>query len=68
MALEFGLGSHLYQGNGGGDEATLATFLRDPKGLVVGTKMSFHGLKKDEELQALLTYLATFDKNGMGPE
>ncbi len=50
------------------DEATLTKFLRDPKGLVVGNKMIFHGLKKDEELQALLAYLATFDKNGMAPE
>jgi cytochrome c len=49
------------------DEATLTTFLHDPPGVVAGTKMAFHGLKKDEELQALLAYLATFDPDGMAP-
>ena len=50
------------------DEATLTAFLRDPAGVVVGSNMKFSGLKKDEEIRALLAYLATFDKNGMVPK
>ncbi len=47
------------------DEATLTTFLHDPQGVVKGTKMAFFGLTKDEEIKALLAYLATFDRDGM---
>lgn len=47
------------------DEATLTIFLRDPQGVVKGTKMAFFGLQKDEEIKAVLAYLATFDKDGM---
>ena len=50
------------------DEATLTTFLRDPPGVVVGTKMAYSGLKTDERLQAVLAYLATFDPDGMAPK
>jgi cytochrome c len=50
------------------DEATLTTFLHDPRGVVVGTKMAFPGLKKDEEIKAVLAYLATFDSDGMAPK
>jgi cytochrome c2 len=49
------------------DEATLTAFLRDPPGAVAGNKMKFAGLKKDEEISAVLAYLATFDKDGMPP-
>jgi cytochrome c len=49
------------------DEATLTTFLRDPQGVVKGTKMAFLGLSKTSEIEALLAYLATFDKDGMAP-
>ena len=49
------------------DEATLTIFLRDPQGVVKGTKMGFLGLQKDEEIKAVLAYLATFDKDGMAP-
>ena len=50
------------------DEATLTKFLHDPRGVVVGTKMAFPGLKKDEEIEAVLAYLATFDPDGMAPK
>ena len=43
------------------DEATLTTFLRDPQGVVKGTKMGFLGLSNDEDIKAVLAYLATFD-------
>ena len=42
------------------DEATLSEFLSNPKKFVKGTKMSFRGLKKDEDLAAIAAYLATF--------
>jgi cytochrome c len=46
------------------DEATLTTYLHDPQGVVKGTKMAFFGLTKDEEIKAVLAYLATFDPDG----
>jgi cytochrome c len=46
------------------EKATLATFLHDPRGVVAGTKMEHSGIKKEDELQALLAYLATFDPDG----
>lgn len=50
------------------DEATLRTFLRGPtKKVMDGSNMRFDGLKSEEEISALLMYLATFDKDGMSP-
>ena len=43
------------------DEATLTTFLLDPQRV---SKMAFIGLKKDEEIRAVLAYLATFGPDG----
>ncbi|MEM1428820.1 MAG: c-type cytochrome [Pseudomonadota bacterium] len=42
------------------DEAVLAEFLADPKGYMAGTKMSFAGLKTDEDQSALAAYLKSF--------
>lgn len=42
------------------DEASLAEFLSKPKGYMKGTKMSFSGLKKDSDLEAINAYLASF--------
>ena len=39
------------------DEATLATYLPDPKTFVPKTKMSFAGLKKPEEVADIIAYL-----------
>jgi cytochrome c2 len=50
------------------DEATLTAFLRDPRKVVDGSNMKFAGLKKDEDIKAVLAYLATFDKDGMDPK
>jgi cytochrome c len=47
------------------DEATLTPYLENPRGVVKGTKMVFPGLKKPEEIQAVLAYLATFDPEGL---
>jgi cytochrome c len=39
------------------DEATLDTYLTDPKKTIPGTKMLFAGIKKPEDRQALIAYL-----------
>lgn len=41
------------------DEATLAKYLADPKGTVPGNKMAFAGLKKPEDVAAVVEYLKT---------
>ena len=59
------------------NETTLATFLRDPNGTVPGNKMVTNplGLENnevvrplDEEVRALIAYLATLDPDGMAPQ
>lgn len=42
------------------DEATLTTYLHDPKGLVKGTKMAFPGLKVDKDVADVIAYLKQF--------
>jgi cytochrome c len=42
------------------DEESMAAFLADPRGYVKGTKMSFRGLKKDEDITAVTEYLKSF--------
>lgn len=39
------------------DEASLDTYLKDPKAMVPGTKMVFAGLKKEDDIEDLLAYL-----------
>ncbi|MBZ0261465.1 MAG: cytochrome c family protein [Hyphomicrobiales bacterium] len=39
------------------DEDTLKAYLADPKAIVPGGKMSFAGLKKEEELENIIEYL-----------
>jgi cytochrome c len=46
------------------DKATLKKYLKDPKALVPGTKMVFVGLKKDDELENVIAYLASFKSDG----
>jgi cytochrome c len=41
------------------DEATLDNYLKDPKAVVPGTKMSFPGDKKDDERANLIAFLKT---------
>ena len=41
------------------DEATLSTYLTDPRGLVPGTKMIFPGLKDEKDRQNVIAYLET---------
>ena len=41
------------------DPPTLDKYLTDPRGVVPGTKMTFAGLKNDEQRRSLIDYLAT---------
>jgi cytochrome c len=41
------------------DEATLDTYLKDPKAVVPKTKMAFAGVKDDAERADLIAFLAT---------
>jgi cytochrome c len=41
------------------DEATLDKFLTDPRGTVAGTKMTYAGVKNEEQRKDLIGYLAT---------
>ncbi|MAM60310.1 c-type cytochrome [Maritimibacter sp. UBA3975] len=42
------------------DEESLAAFLAKPRDFIKGTKMSFVGLRKDEDIAAVSAYLSTF--------
>jgi cytochrome c len=42
-------------------EEELAAFLEKPKAYMKKTKMSFAGLKKDEDIEAVIAYLKSFD-------
>ena len=44
------------------DQEALRAFLAKPKAFMKGTKMSFAGLKKDGDLDAITAYLASFAK------
>lgn len=46
------------------DAATFAEYIRDPKAKVPGTKMSFAGIKKDEEIKDLIAFLSQFGADG----
>ena len=41
------------------DHESLAGFLADPRAYLKGTKMSFAGLKKDADLEAIIAYLSS---------
>lgn len=41
------------------DEANLTKYLADPKGTIPGNKMAFAGLKKPEDVTAVVAYLKT---------
>lgn len=43
------------------NDENLAAYLRKPKDLIAGTKMSFAGLRKDEDIEDVIAYLATFE-------
>lgn len=41
------------------DEATLDAYLKSPKNVIKGTKMTFAGLKKDKQRANVIAYLKT---------
>jgi cytochrome c len=51
------------------DEPTLTRYLRAPRKLVPGTKMTFAGLNKDQEIADVIAYLKQFNAQGqkVGP-
>lgn len=42
------------------NDETMTEFLKNPKAMVKGTKMSFAGLKKDDEIANVIAYLKQF--------
>ena len=46
------------------DVETLTAYLRKPKDVIPKGKMSFPGLKKDEDIDNVIFYLAQFDADG----
>jgi cytochrome c len=46
------------------DEATFKEYIKDPKAKVPGTKMTFAGIKNENEVNNLWAYLSSFDKDG----
>lgn len=52
------------EGKPGWNTAMLTEWLSNPRAVVKGTKMSFPGLKKPEDLTNVITYLAGFDEEG----
>ncbi|MGB0913588.1 MAG: c-type cytochrome, partial [Phaeobacter italicus] len=43
------------------DEASLTAYLIKPKDFIDGTKMSFAGLRKEDDVTNVIAYLATFN-------
>jgi S-disulfanyl-L-cysteine oxidoreductase SoxD len=50
------------------NEDSLKEFLTKPKDLIKGTKMSFAGLKKEQELEDIIAYLETFSPDYVAEE
>jgi cytochrome c len=46
------------------DEATLAEYIKDPRGKVPETKMVFAGIKDDKRVKDLIAYLKQYDASG----
>ena len=46
------------------DEATFTDYIHDPKVKIPGTKMTFAGMKNEQQIQDLLAYLEQFDADG----
>ncbi|SLN57087.1 Cytochrome c2 [Roseivivax jejudonensis] len=47
---------------------TLQPYLENPRGYVEGTKMSFAGLRKEEERADVIAYLQQYSEEGAGGE
>jgi cytochrome c len=45
-------------------EEIFAAYIRDPRGYIKGTKMTFAGIKRDQEITDLIAYLRQFRADG----
>ena len=46
------------------DEATFREYIKDPRAKIPGTKMTFPGIKNEQEINDLWAYLKQFDADG----
>ena len=46
------------------DEATFNEYIKDPRAKIPGTKMTFPGIKNEQEINDLWAYLKQFDADG----
>lgn len=46
------------------DEATFRDYIKNPRGKIPGTKMTFPGLKDPKQIEDLIAYLKQFDATG----
>ncbi len=46
------------------DETVFAEYIKDPKAKIPGTKMSFSGIKSEQEIKDLTAFLKQFGKDG----
>lgn len=46
------------------DEAVFAEYIKDPKAKIPGTKMTFAGIKNEQEIKDLTAFLKQFKKDG----
>lgn len=46
------------------DEETFASYIKDPRGVIKGTKMVFAGIKNEQEIKDLTVYLQSFGVDG----
>ncbi|MGO9698438.1 MAG: c-type cytochrome [Xanthobacteraceae bacterium] len=46
------------------DEVALKRYLKDPRGVVPGTKMLFPGLSKEKDVDNVIAYLKQFGPDG----
>ncbi len=45
-------------------EETFATYIKDPRGTIKGTKMVFAGIRNEQEVRDLTAYLQSFGADG----
>jgi cytochrome c len=46
------------------DEATFTEYIKNPRGRIPGTKMSYAGLKDEKRIKDLIAFLKQFDASG----
>lgn len=47
------------------NEATFKEYIKSPQAMIAGTKMTFAGIKNDQEINDLWAYLKQFDADGI---